>query len=93
MSFAGCLYAKITPIHKPSFFKDLLQQYCAAVKRSQSVDKELKKQVQHLNSPDMQQKKKELDEQEIQLKNIEKKLGEWHNFISYCYVHTVKSFR
>ncbi|XP_073487531.1 structural maintenance of chromosomes flexible hinge domain-containing protein 1 [Aquarana catesbeiana] len=54
---------------------DLLQQYCAAVKRSQSVDKELKKQVQHLNSPDMQQKKKELDEQEIQLKKIEKKLG------------------
>ncbi|XP_072267463.1 structural maintenance of chromosomes flexible hinge domain-containing protein 1 isoform X2 [Pyxicephalus adspersus] len=54
---------------------DLLQQYCAAVKRSQSVDTELKRQVQHLNSPDMKQKKKELDEQEILLKKIEKKLG------------------
>ncbi|KAM5157298.1 structural maintenance of chromosomes flexible hinge domain-containing protein 1 [Mantella aurantiaca] len=54
---------------------DLLQQYCAAVKRSQNVDKELKKQVEQLNSPDMREKKKELDEQQIKLKIIEKKLG------------------
>ncbi|XP_018408855.1 PREDICTED: structural maintenance of chromosomes flexible hinge domain-containing protein 1 [Nanorana parkeri] len=55
---------------------DLLQQYCTTVKRSQNVDKELKKQIEHLNSSDMQQKKKELDEQEILLKNIERSLGE-----------------
>ncbi|XP_068093326.1 structural maintenance of chromosomes flexible hinge domain-containing protein 1 isoform X2 [Hyperolius riggenbachi] len=57
---------------------DLLQQYCAAVKRSASVDKELKRQTEELYSPDMQQKKKELDEQERKLKEIENKLGITH---------------
>ncbi|XP_063779624.1 structural maintenance of chromosomes flexible hinge domain-containing protein 1 [Pseudophryne corroboree] len=54
---------------------DLLQQYCAAVTRSKSVAEDLNKHTETLNSPDMKQKKQELDEQERSLKVIEKKLG------------------
>ncbi|XP_075069474.1 structural maintenance of chromosomes flexible hinge domain-containing protein 1 isoform X2 [Mixophyes fleayi] len=54
---------------------DLLQQYCAAVARSRSVCQDLNKHMKTLNSPDMLQKKQELDEQERSLKEIERKLG------------------
>ncbi|XP_073406986.1 structural maintenance of chromosomes flexible hinge domain-containing protein 1 isoform X2 [Dendrobates tinctorius] len=54
---------------------DLLQQYREAVKRSQTVSEELTKQIQSLNSPDMQQKNMEFEQQERALKEIEKKLG------------------
>ncbi|XP_056377631.1 structural maintenance of chromosomes flexible hinge domain-containing protein 1 [Hyla sarda] len=54
---------------------DLLQQYRAAVNRSQTVSEELMKQIKFLDSPNMQQKKKEFEEQEQSLQEIEKKLG------------------
>ncbi|KAM4688949.1 structural maintenance of chromosomes flexible hinge domain-containing protein 1 [Discoglossus pictus] len=54
---------------------DLLQQYQLAISKADSVNEELDLQVQMLHSPEMLQKKKELDEQEKHLKDIEQKLG------------------
>lgn len=54
---------------------DLLREYRAAVSRSQTVSEELMKQIKSLDSPDMLQKKKEFEQQESSLQEIEKKLG------------------
>ncbi|XP_054840467.1 structural maintenance of chromosomes flexible hinge domain-containing protein 1 isoform X2 [Eublepharis macularius] len=54
---------------------ELLQQYHTAVTRLTKVNRELKKQEQSLNTPEMQKKKKELAEQEKKLKSIEKEIG------------------
>ncbi|KAM3928403.1 structural maintenance of chromosomes flexible hinge domain-containing protein 1 [Leptodactylus fuscus] len=54
---------------------DLLQQYRAAVSRSQTVSEQLMKQIKSMDSPDMQQKKKEFEEHERSLLEVEKKLG------------------
>ncbi|KAK2546229.1 Smchd1 [Columba livia] len=54
---------------------DLLQQYRAAVVKLDNVNQELDLHLQTLNTPEMQQKKKELAEQEKSLKEIEQKLG------------------
>ncbi|XP_075441381.1 structural maintenance of chromosomes flexible hinge domain-containing protein 1 isoform X3 [Ascaphus truei] len=54
---------------------DILQQYRSAVSKASSVNEELNEQLETLRSPEMQQKKKELDEQEKNLKQIEQKLG------------------
>ncbi|XP_044149498.1 structural maintenance of chromosomes flexible hinge domain-containing protein 1 [Bufo gargarizans] len=54
---------------------ELLKQYRDAVKRSQTVSEELEKQIKSLESPDMKQKKKEYEEKERSLQEIEKKLG------------------
>ncbi|XP_075682492.1 structural maintenance of chromosomes flexible hinge domain-containing protein 1 [Rhinoderma darwinii] len=53
----------------------LLQEYRTAVNRSQTVSEELMKQINSLDSPNMQQKKKEFEKQERTLQEIEKKLG------------------
>ncbi|XP_053571840.1 structural maintenance of chromosomes flexible hinge domain-containing protein 1 [Bombina bombina] len=54
---------------------DLLHQYHLAIFKANSVNEELSLQTEILQSPEMQQKKKELDEQEKILKDIEQKLG------------------
>ncbi|XP_053324084.1 structural maintenance of chromosomes flexible hinge domain-containing protein 1 [Spea bombifrons] len=54
---------------------DLLQQYRSAVVKRNLVNMELSQQLETMQSSEMQQKKKELDDQEKHLKDIEKKLG------------------
>lgn len=57
---------------------DLLQQYFTAVGRLSKASSELKEQEQSLNSFKMQEKKKELADQEKKLKLIEQELGMSH---------------
>ncbi|XP_012507531.1 PREDICTED: structural maintenance of chromosomes flexible hinge domain-containing protein 1 [Propithecus coquereli] len=54
---------------------DLLQQYRSALCKLDAVNKDLNNQLEYLRTPDMKQKKQELDEQEKNLKLIEQKLG------------------
>ncbi|XP_041101320.1 structural maintenance of chromosomes flexible hinge domain-containing protein 1 [Polyodon spathula] len=54
---------------------DLLQQYRSAVIKLGNVKEELDLQLNYLRSPEMLQKRDELNSQEKQLKDIEKKLG------------------
>ncbi|OCT76683.1 structural maintenance of chromosomes flexible hinge domain-containing protein 1 [Xenopus laevis] len=54
---------------------DLLEQLRSTMYKAKSVNKELTDEMQMLKSPNMLQKKEELDLQEKQLKEIEKKLG------------------
>ncbi|XP_069813827.1 structural maintenance of chromosomes flexible hinge domain-containing protein 1 [Dendropsophus ebraccatus] len=54
---------------------ELLQNYREAVTRSQKVSEDLMRQMKSLESPDMQKKKKEYEEQEKSLLEIEKELG------------------
>lgn len=54
---------------------DLLQQYRTAVIKLGNVKEELDLQLNYLHSPEMLQKRDELNSQEKQLKDIEKKLG------------------
>ncbi|KAG9463003.1 hypothetical protein GDO78_022631, partial [Eleutherodactylus coqui] len=54
---------------------DLLQQYRDAVNRSQTVSEQLMQQIKNTESPNMKQKKKEFDQQEKSLQEIEMKLG------------------
>ncbi|XP_029446943.1 LOW QUALITY PROTEIN: structural maintenance of chromosomes flexible hinge domain-containing protein 1 [Rhinatrema bivittatum] len=54
---------------------DLLQQYRSAVIKANNVKQELDLQLENLNTPEMKQKKLELDDQERNLKLIEQKLG------------------
>ncbi|KAM4026795.1 structural maintenance of chromosomes flexible hinge domain-containing protein 1 [Anomaloglossus baeobatrachus] len=55
--------------------KDLLQRYREALVRSQMVSEELTKQIQTLDSPNMQQKKTEFEQHQKALREIERKLG------------------
>ncbi|KAM4704987.1 structural maintenance of chromosomes flexible hinge domain-containing protein 1 [Rhinophrynus dorsalis] len=54
---------------------DLLQQYRAAVYKSNCVNEELNQQLETLHSPEMQLKKEELELQEKRLKDLEQMLG------------------
>ncbi|XP_078396761.1 structural maintenance of chromosomes flexible hinge domain-containing protein 1 [Cetorhinus maximus] len=54
---------------------DLIQQYRSALIKLNNVKQELDLQLKYLGSPEMTLKHKELNEQENQLKQIEKQLG------------------
>ncbi|XP_020384774.2 structural maintenance of chromosomes flexible hinge domain-containing protein 1 [Rhincodon typus] len=54
---------------------DLIQQYRSALIKLNNVNQELDLQLKYLGSPEMTLKHKELNEQENQLKQIEKQLG------------------
>ncbi|XP_069777834.1 structural maintenance of chromosomes flexible hinge domain-containing protein 1 isoform X2 [Narcine bancroftii] len=54
---------------------DLLQQYRSALIKLNNVNQELDLQLKYIRSPEMTQKHKELNDQENQLKQIEKQLG------------------
>lgn len=66
----------LTSLSHIFFFSiDLLQQYRTAVIKLGNVKEELDLQLNYLHSPEMLQKRDELNSQEKQLKDIEKKLG------------------
>ncbi|XP_055489430.1 structural maintenance of chromosomes flexible hinge domain-containing protein 1 [Leucoraja erinacea] len=54
---------------------DLIQQYRSALIKLNNVNQELDLQLKYIGSPEMTLKHKELNEQEKQLKQIEKQLG------------------
>ena len=63
----------------------MLQQYRAALDKSQEVQADYDAHVQYLQSPEMQQKERELKEQTSQLQDIEQELGELsHALNSVC---------
>ncbi|KAM8966908.1 structural maintenance of chromosomes flexible hinge domain-containing protein 1 [Pelodytes ibericus] len=73
----GMVFGAPVPIDSEKLNSEiiLLQQYHAAILKSNTVNKELDQQLETMQSPSMQQKKTELDKQEKQLKDIELKLG------------------
>lgn len=54
---------------------ELLQQYLVALQKASDVQAEYDSHMEYLQSPEMKVKRKELKQQEDQLKDVEQKIG------------------